>query len=80
MGRRAYLGSEPALVQGWFRSLDLAPKTKGHIKALMHQLFEKAMLWKLRPIDRNPIELVRLKGISKRTKKPSVLTQINALS
>ncbi len=64
----------PALVQTWFRSLDLAPKSKGHIKAMMHRLFEKAMLWELLPTDRNPMGLVELKGISKRTKRPLVLT------
>jgi integrase len=64
---------KPAKVQEWLRSLEVAPRTKGHIKALMHQLFEKAMLWELVPIDRNPMQLVHLKGISKRTKKPIVL-------
>jgi len=65
---------KPALVQTWFRDLGLAPKSKGHIKAVMHRLFEKAMLWEPLPIDRNPMQLVELKGISKRTKKPIVLT------
>ena len=64
---------KPALVQTWFRDLGLAPKSKGHIKAVMHRLFEKAMLWEPLPIDRNPMQLVELKGISKRTKKPIVL-------
>lgn len=65
---------KPALVQQWLRNMDVAPKTKGHIKALLHQLFEKAMLWELAPINRNPMQLVRLRGISKRTRKPVVLT------
>jgi integrase len=64
---------KPAKVQDWLRSLDVAPKTKGHIKALMHRLFEKAMLWELVPIERNPMELVHVKGISKRSRKPIVL-------
>jgi integrase len=64
---------KPAKVQEWLRGLDIAPKTKGHIKALMHRLFEKAMLWELVPIDRNPMALVEVKGISKRSKKPIVL-------
>lgn len=65
---------KPALVQQWLRDMDAAPKTKGHIKALLHQLFEKAMLWELIPIDRNPMQLVHIRGISKRAKKPVVLT------
>ena len=64
---------KPEKVTQWLRGLDLAPKTKGHIKALMNQLFEKAMLWELIPIGRNPMELVRVKGISKRVKKPLTL-------
>jgi integrase len=65
---------KPALVQQWLRDMDVVPKTKGHIKALLHKLFEKAMLWELLPVDRNPMQLVRIRGISKRTKKPIVLT------
>lgn len=64
---------KPARVQEWLRSLDVAPKTKGHLKALLHRLFEKAMLWELFRLGRNPMELVHVKGISKRTKKPVVL-------
>jgi len=64
---------KPAKVQEWLRGLNIAPKTKGHIKALMHRLFEKAMLWELVPIDRNPMDLVEVKGVGKRAKKPIVL-------
>lgn len=65
----------PAAVQQWLRSLDAAPKTKGHIKALMHQLFEKAMLWEFLPVQRNPMGLVHVKGISKRAKVPAILEE-----
>lgn len=61
----------PALVQEWLRGLVAAPKTKGHIKALMHRLFEKAMLWEMLPFGRNPMELVHVKGISKRSRPSS---------
>ena len=64
----------PMLIQDWLRKLDYAPKTKGGLKALMHRLFEKAMLWELLPMQRNPVELVEIKGITRRTKKPIVLT------
>jgi integrase len=40
----------------------------------MHRLFEKAMLWELLPLQRNPMELVEVRGISKRLKKPRILT------
>lgn len=65
---------KPVQVQDWLKKMDAAPKTKGHIKAIVHRLFEKAMLWELVEWQRNPMELVEIKGISKRQKKPIVLT------
>ena len=65
---------KPVAVQEWLKSMDAAPKTKGHIKALMHRLFEKAMLWEMIEVQRNPMQLVEVKGISKRLKKPLILT------
>ncbi len=44
-------------VEQWLRSLPLAPKTKTHIRNLMHLLYQNARRWEM--IDRNPIELVR---------------------
>ena len=52
----------------------LSPKTRGHIKAMMHRLMEKAMFWELIPLARNPIGLVEVKGVSKRSRKPFILT------
>jgi len=63
----------PTLVQDWLRRLDLSPKYKGHIRSLMYRLFDKAMLWELLDVERNPMELVEVKGISKRKKRPRVL-------
>ena len=63
----------PTLVQDWLRRLDLSPKYKGHIRSLMYRLFDKAMLWELLEVDRNPMDLVEVKGISKRKKRPCVL-------
>ncbi len=65
---------KPLQVQEWLKKMDAAPKTKGHVKALMHRLFEKAMLWEMVEWQRNPMQLVEIKGISKRQKKPIVLT------
>jgi len=33
------------------------------------------MLWELVPLERNPMQLVEVKGISKRTKRPIILTE-----
>jgi integrase len=65
---------KPLGVQDWLKSMDAAPKTKGHVKAIMHRLYEKAMLWEIVEWQRNPMELVEVKGISKRRKKPVILT------
>jgi integrase len=65
---------KPLQVQDWLKKMDAAPKTKGHVKAIMHRLYEKAMLWELVEWQRNPMQLVEIKGISKRQKKPVVLT------
>lgn len=65
---------KPALVQEWLNEKQAAPKYKGHIKALMRRLFEKAMLWELVPLHRNPMELVEVRGISKRQGRPRILT------
>jgi hypothetical protein len=40
----------------------------------MHLLFEQAMLWGLIELQRNPIELVKIKGTSKRLRRPQILT------
>ena len=63
----------PALVQDWLRKLPISPKYKGHIRSLMYRLFDRAMIWELIGIDRNPMQLVEVKGISKRRQRPRTL-------
>lgn len=63
----------PLEVQDWLKSLPLAPKSQNHIKRLMHMLIDKAMLWGLIKVDRNPIALVKVRGGSKRRKEPTIL-------
>jgi hypothetical protein len=38
---------KPLDIWEWLKSLNVSPKTRGHIRALMHLLFERAMLWGL---------------------------------
>ena len=73
-GSKLFHKMRPMLIQRWLRALDLAPTTKGHIRSLMHRIYEKAMLWELLEVQRNPIDLVEIRGVSKRRKKPVVLT------
>ena len=63
---------KPMAVEDWLRGLELAPKTKSHIRSLMHTIFQCAERWEL--TDKNPIKLVRVKGGTKRLKTPRVLT------
>jgi integrase len=63
---------KPMGVEDWLRCLDLAPKTKSHVRSLMHTIFQCAERWEL--IEKNPIKLVRVKGGTKRLKTPWVLT------
>ena len=60
----------PLAVEAWFKSLALAPKTKTHIRSLMHVLFQCARRWEY--VDTNPIDLVR-QG-ARRREIPRVLT------
>jgi len=62
---------KPMAVEDWLRNLTLAPKTKSHVRSLMHTIFHCAERWEL--IDKNPIKLVRVKGGTKRLKTPRVL-------
>jgi len=73
MGKYATGCSQALEVADWLKSLPLSPKTRGQVRALLHLLFEKAMLWELIEVQRNPIELVKLRGTSKRLKKPQIL-------
>jgi len=62
------------VAEDWLKQLDLAPKTKAHIRSLMHLLFRCAERWELMETGRNPIALVRVKNCTKRLKRPRVLT------
>ena len=59
-------------VEDWLKRLKLAPKSRGHVRALMSTLFKCAQRWEL--VASNPMQLVRVKNVSKRLERPSVLT------
>lgn len=59
-------------VEDWLKRLKLAPKSRGHIRALMSTLFKCAQRWEL--VASNPMQLVRVKNVSKRLERPSVLS------
>ncbi len=65
---------KPLAVEEWLKGLDLAPKSKGHLKNQMRILFNCAMRWELLPYQANPMGLVRVRDSSKRVRVPVVLT------
>jgi integrase len=58
----------------WKKGQPLAGKTKAHVRAAMRTVFEFAMLAELFPLQRNPIDLVKVTGATKKTRKNRVLT------
>ena len=58
----------------WLRNLALSPKSRVHIRNLIRQLWDYAMWRGDVPLERNPMELVRIQGATKRQKKPRSLT------
>jgi integrase len=57
-------------VELWLESLTLAPKSRAHIRGTLRILWEFAMWRGDVPAQRNPMELVTIKGATKRTKRP----------
>ena len=58
----------------WLKSLPLSPKSKVHIRGVIRELWEYAMYRDDVEVQRNPMELVRIKGATKRLRKPRCLT------
>jgi integrase len=65
---------QPRPVELWLESLPLAPKTRGHLRELLHRLVDYAMWCGSIPVGTNPVSLVTVRGSSKRQTKPRSLT------
>src|ERR1035441_4314338 len=65
---------QPRPVELWLRELPLAPKSKTHVRSLLHSLVDFAMWAGILEIARNPISLVVNRGASKRVRKARSLT------
>ena len=74
-GECAITDLEPRPVELWIGSLTLAPKSKTHIRGMLRNLWDFAA-WSgdIPREQRNPMELVRIKGASKRASTPRSLT------
>ncbi len=73
-GTCAITDLQPRPVELWLQSLELAPRSRAHVRGLLRTLWEYAMWSGDIPVQRNPIELVTVKGATKRLKKPRSLT------
>ena len=67
------IASKPLDVELWLATIDRAPKTKAHIRDIMRCVFDFAMADGIIPVERNPLELIKIKGASKRVKVTSPL-------
>jgi integrase len=65
---------QPRPVELWLRELNLAPKSKTHVRSLMHAAVDFAMWAGILEMGRNPISLVVNKGASRRVRKARSLT------
>jgi integrase len=74
-GDCSLLEMEPRPVELWLSSLELAPKSRAHIRGLLSSLWDFAA-WRgdVPRGQRNPMELVTVKGASKRLQQPRTLT------
>jgi integrase len=61
-------------VEMWLDSLVLSPKSKAHVRGVLGVLWDFAMWAGHIPTQRNPMQLVTVKGATKRLKQPRSLT------
>jgi integrase len=61
-------------VEMWLHSLVLAPKSLVHVRGMLRTLWDYAMWRGEIPTQRNPMELVTIKGATKRNRQPRSLT------
>jgi integrase len=73
-GDRLLNDLEARPVELWLRTLALAPKSKAHIRGVLSLLWDYAMWRGSVPTQRNPMELVTVRGATKRKRHPRSLT------
>jgi ribosomal protein L23 len=73
-GDQAIANIKPLEVERRINSLTVSKKTKSHIKAQMHRLFEVAVKCELIEFQRNPMLSVEIRGFRQRVRKKQVPT------
>ncbi|MGB0115752.1 MAG: site-specific integrase [Terriglobales bacterium] len=67
-------GLQARPVELWLKDLPISAKSRVHIRGLVRALWDYAMWRGEIPTQRNPMELVSIKGATKRGRKPRSLT------
>ena len=61
-------------VRNWLATLPVGASRKANARGSISRLLDLAMLWECMPVVRNPMNLVKAKGSSKRAKPVTLLT------
>jgi hypothetical protein len=51
---------KPMAMEQWLRDLPVAPKSKTHLREIMHLVFKCAERWGIVELGMNPVSLVRV--------------------
>lgn len=73
-GDKPVTAIQPRPVELWLKSLALSPKSRAHVRNMLYMLLDFGMWAGVIEVTRNPIELVVVKGATKRVRKPRSLT------
>jgi len=73
-GKRLVTDIKPREVELWLNQLPLSPKSRSHVRSMLRTLVDFAMWSGVLEVTRNPIDLVRIKGGTRRVKQPRSLT------
>ena len=61
-------------VKQWMEKLPFGAASKVRARNMVSKLLDLAMLWEYVPVNRNPMELIRVKGSTKRQKQITIIT------
>lgn len=75
-GERPITDIQPREAELWIRQLKLSPKSRSHVRHMLRTLVDFAMWSGIIEVARNPVDLVRIKGASKRIRQPRSLTVV----
>ena len=64
---------KPMAMEQWLRDLPLAPKSKTHVRGIMHPVFKCAERWGIVELGKNPVSLVRVREWKQAAQAATVL-------